>query len=186
MFRRVLTLISTLVLIFSIAVPAYASAPASDDAPTRATTLRVSPKVQLEAAEVEVVAEDPLKGATEGIFLIRLDDAPLATYRGGVVGLQPTSPVVTGDRKLDVGAPEARAYVDYLKASQATFVARMEKAIGHNADVRFTYTNSNNGLAVWLTPDEAANVRKLPGVSLIVPDFERELQTDTACPGEGV
>ena len=179
MSRRVFTLISTLVLIFSIAVPAYASAPASDDAPTRATTLRLSPKVQLEAAEVEVIAEDPLKGATEGIFLIRLDDAPLATYRGGVVGLQPTSPVVTGDRKLDVDAPEARAYVDYLKASQATFVARMEKAIGHDADVRFTYTNSNNGLAVWLTPDEAANVRKLPGVSLIVPDFERELQTDT-------
>ncbi len=139
----------------------------------------MSPKVQLEAVDAELVADDPLKGATEGIFLIRLADAPLATYRGGVVGLQPTSPVVTGDRKLDTSAPEAIAYVDYLEASQATFVARMEKAIGRDADVRFTYTNANNGLAVWLTPEEAARVRKLPGVSLLVPDFERELQTDT-------
>ncbi len=139
----------------------------------------MDPKVQLEQATAEVIAEDPLKGATEGIFLIRLDDAPLATYRGGISGLQATSPTATGDRKLDASAPESVAYVDYLEANQTTFVARMEKAIGHEADVRFTYTNSNNGLAVWLTPEEAAKVRRLSGVSFVQPDFEREIQTDT-------
>ncbi len=129
--------------------------------------------------EVEQIAENPFKDAEEGIFLIRFDDAPLASYRGGVAGLQATSPVATGDRKLDVNAPESVAYVDYLETAQATFVARMEKTIGHNADVRFTYTNSNNGMAVWLTPDEAARISKLPGVAFVQPDFERELQTDT-------
>ena len=139
----------------------------------------MSPKVQLEEVEATLVSESPLKGAEEGIFLIRLDAEPLATYRGGVAGLAPTSPTVTGDQKLDFNAPASVAYVDYLKAEQATFVARMEKAIGHEADVRFTYTNSNNGMAVWLTPEEAARVMKMPGVAFVQPDFERELQTDT-------
>ncbi len=139
----------------------------------------MSPKVQIEQVTAEVVAESPLKGAEEGIFLIRLDDAPLASYRGGIVGLQATSPVATGDRKLDVTAPESVAYVEYLEAEQATFIARMEKTIGHDADVRFTYTKSNNGMAVWLTPEEAARIMKLPGVAFVQPDFERELQTDT-------
>ena len=139
----------------------------------------MNPKVQLEAAEAEIAVENPFKDAEEGIFLIRLEDAPLASYRGGLAGLDATSTVVTGDRKLDVNAPESIAYVEYLEAEQATFVSRMEKTIGHSVDVRFTYTNSNNGMAVWLTPDEAARIAKLPGVAFVQPDFERELQTDT-------
>ncbi len=139
----------------------------------------MNPKVQLEAAEAEIAVENPFKDAEEGIFLIRLEDAPLASYRGGLAGLDATSTVVTGDRKLDVDAPESIAYVEYLEAEQATFVSRMEKTIGHSVDVRFTYTNSNNGMAVWLTPEEAARIAKLPGVAFVQPDFERELQTDT-------
>jgi uncharacterized repeat protein (TIGR01451 family) len=177
--RRVLAFLSTLSLILSIAGPAYAAAPASHDAASDATALRIDPKVQIQEVSAEVVVADQFKDASEGIFLIRLDDEPLATYRGGIVGLTATSTDVTGDRKLDVTDPDSVAYVDYLKASQATFVARMEKAIGHDADVRYTYTNSNNGMAVWLTPDEAGQMMKLPGVAFVQPDFERELQTDT-------
>ena len=138
----------------------------------------MSPKLQLEPATAAVAVENPLKDASEGIFLIRLDAEPLATYQGGVVGLEPTSPTVTGAAKLDTATAESRAYVDYLEASQATFVARLEKAIGHTADVRFTYTNSTNGLAVWLTPDEAARVARMPGVSSIRQEVIEQIQTD--------
>jgi uncharacterized repeat protein (TIGR01451 family) len=172
-----LAFVSTLTLIFSIAGPAYASAQASQ-ADSDVATRRLAAKAQLQPADFEVVAESPLKDASEGIFLIRLDDAPLATYRGGISGLQATSPAVTGERQLDVSAPASVAYAEYLDDTQATFIARMEKAIGHEADVRFTYTNTNNGLAVWLTPEEANQVLRLPGVSFVQPDFERELQTD--------
>jgi uncharacterized repeat protein (TIGR01451 family) len=138
----------------------------------------VSHEAQLEAATVESAVSDVFKDASEGIYLIRLADAPLASYRGGVDGLEATSPAVTGTGKLDVDAPASVAYVNYLEAAQATFVARMEKAIGHEADVRFTYKNADNGVAVWLTPEEATRVRKLPGVVFVQADFERELQTD--------
>ncbi|MEA2002095.1 MAG: S8 family serine peptidase, partial [Actinomycetota bacterium] len=180
MSKRVFAFISTLSLIFSLAGPAYASAPVtSDDTAAVDALVRMDPKVQFEEASFEVVAEDPFKGASEGIFLIRLDAAPLATYRGGVAGLEATSPVVTGDRKLDVSTPESIAYVDYLEANQATVIARMEKALGRAVDVRFTYTNGNNGIAAWLTPDEAAQVLTLAGVSFVQPDLDREIQTDT-------
>jgi subtilisin family serine protease len=177
--RRVLTLISTLTLLFSVSGPAYASAqPANADALESAVVSRVSPKLQLEAATAEPAVINPLKGATEGIFVIRLDAEPLATYRGGVVGLAPTSPEVTGAPRLDTATVESRAYADYLETAQSTFVARLEKAIGHTADVRFTYKNSTNGLAVWLTPREAALVARMPGVESVRQEVIEQLQTD--------
>ena len=138
----------------------------------------MSPKLQLEPATAEPAVINPLKGATEGIFVIRLDAEPLATYRGGVVGLAPTSPEVTGAPRLDTSTAESRAYADYLEAAQATFVARLEKAIGHTADVRFTYKNSTNGLAVWLTPREAGLVARMPGVESVRQEVIEQLQTD--------
>lgn len=122
--------------------------------------------------------ENPLKGATEGIFVIRLNAEPLATYRGGIAGLAPTSPVVTGDAKLDTASVESRAYVEYLESSQATFVTRLEKAIGHTADVRYNYKFSTNGLAVWMTPSEAARVARMPGVESVRQEVIEQLNTD--------
>ncbi len=138
----------------------------------------MSPKLQLEPATAEVSVPNPLKGATEGVFIVRLAAEPLATYRGGVANLQPTSPDVTGAPRLDVASEASRAYVDYLEASQATFVARMEKTLGHEADVRFTYQNSLNGVAVWLTPQEAARVARLPGVSSVRQEIIEQINTD--------
>jgi uncharacterized repeat protein (TIGR01451 family) len=174
-----LTLISTLSLIFSISGPAYAAtAPAHSDAPDATSPVRVADKAQFEAAEAVQVVENPLKGATEGIFVIRLNAEPLATYRGGIVGLAPTSPVVTGDAKLDTASVASRAYVDYLESSQATFVTRLEKAIGHTADVRYNYKYSTNGLAVWMTPSEAARVARMPGVESVRQEVIEQLNTD--------
>ncbi len=178
MSRRVLTLISTLTLIFSIAGPAYAQNASATEAADGSVAARVSPKLQLEPSEASVSIENPLKGATEGIFVIRLDAEPLATYRGGVVGLEATSPLETGANRLDATTAESQAYVEYLQSSQATFVARLEKTIGHEADVRFTYTNSTNGLAVWMTPSEAARAARLPGVASVRQEIIEQIQTD--------
>jgi hypothetical protein len=51
----------------------------------------VGPKLHLEPTKASVSTENPLNGTTKGIFVIRLDAEPLATCRGGVVGLAPTS-----------------------------------------------------------------------------------------------
>jgi uncharacterized repeat protein (TIGR01451 family) len=173
-----LTLISALTLIFSIAAPAFATAQATTSSSNDPSAASVSPKLQLEPVEAVTAVENPLKGATEGIFIIRLDDAPLATYRGGVVGLVATNPAVTGADKLDTTAAASVAYVDYLQDSQASFTARLEKTIGHTADVRYTYTNSTNGIAVWLTPSEAAMAARMPEVASIHQEVIQQLATD--------
>ena len=136
-------------------------------------------KAGFEPAEATQVVDNQFKEAKEGIFLIRLEDAPVASFRGGVDGFEATSPVVSGAQQLDADAAPARAYANYLVAEQTGFVSRMERVIGHDADVRYTYQYANNGLAVWLTPTEAAQVAKMDGVIFVQEDFERELQTDT-------
>jgi len=170
-----MTLLAALTVILSVLGPVYASDSAQ---PNVDSTTRWA-KSDLEAATAEPVAENPFKDASEGIFLVRFDEEPLATYRGGIPGLEATSPLVTGDAKLDAASPAATAYVTHLQQAQAAMVDRIEGAVGHTLDVRFRYTNSNNGIAAWMTPAEAAQIAKMPGVAFVQPDLERELQTDT-------
>src|SRR5690606_14010638 len=51
------------------------------------------------------------------------------------------------------------------------------RELGRSVDVRFSYRNVINGLAVRLTAEEATRVASLPGVAAVVPDEVRELTT---------
>jgi hypothetical protein len=65
-----------------------------------------------------------VKGATEpALYIVQLEGAPLASYRGGVRGLQATSPAVTGESKLDVQSAASQAYLNYLAEQQDQFLA---------------------------------------------------------------
>ena len=55
--------------------------------------------------------------------IVKLDAEPLATYRGGVPGLAPTSPEVTGAPKLDLKSPSSLAYLGHLAQVESTFEA---------------------------------------------------------------
>ncbi|MBC8263746.1 MAG: hypothetical protein H8E47_06450, partial [Anaerolineales bacterium] len=56
-------------------------------------------------------------------FIIQLEDAPLATYTGGVKGYAPTAIQATGANRLDVNASASRAYIGYLQGKQEAFKA---------------------------------------------------------------
>src|SRR5262245_9343930 len=53
--------------------------------------------------------------------MVKLDYDPVATYRGGVAGLAPTSPAVTGE-PLNGGAAERR-YETYLSGREQRFAS---------------------------------------------------------------
>ena len=112
------------------------------------------------------------------LYLIRFEDAPVASYRGGIAGLRATSRKITGDAKLDTRSPEARAYRQYLVGRHAEMETRMSQALGRAINAVYQYYNANNGIAARLTADEAETVRQLPGVSFVQPDFMRQLHTD--------
>lgn len=135
----------------------------------------------VEEAVVEAVSvgvNEP-KGATgEEIYLIRLSDAPVATYVGGVGTLQATSREATGDSKLDMRSTAAVAYRDHLLREQDALVSTMEQELGRSVEVVYQYYAANNGMAIRMTPEEAQEVSKMSGVIFVQRDYERELHTD--------
>ncbi len=116
--------------------------------------------------------------APDGVYIIRLTGASLATYRGGIEGLAPTSPEVTGAAKLDVSSPASVAYLDYLAGRHTQFIAAMEQTLDRSVDVLFRYDVVLNGLAARLSAQEAAQVAALPGAVDVRPQTIEYPDTD--------
>ncbi|PUB31575.1 putative repeat protein (TIGR01451 family) [Promicromonospora sp. AC04] len=116
------------------------------------------------------------RGTAERTYLIRLAEAAVPTYDGGVAGLDATTP--RAGRTLDPSAPRVREYTEFLEAEQDDFVTRMERTLGHDVEVPFTYQFAVNGVSAVLTPEEAAEVAQDPAVAYIALDKEHELHTD--------
>lgn len=97
-------------------------------------------------------------------YIIQLVGPPVASYRGGIKGLAATSPTVTGARWLDVNSPASVAYRNYLNGAQADLMTAMRQALGHPVNAIRAYQYVFNGIAVRLTPEEAATIARLPNV----------------------
>ena len=109
-------------------------------------------------------------------YLIRLADEAVPSYDGGVPGLSPSAP--PAGEQLDPASAPVADYRQHLVEEQVAFVERMERTVGHDVEVPFTYQYAVNGLAAVLTSDEAREVALDPAVLSIVPDQERQLHTD--------
>lgn len=106
----------------------------------------------------------PLPPTIDGLYLIVLDGESVASYRGGIPGLEPTSPSVTGARKLDANSPASQAYYNYLVQRQEEFRQFLSERLGRPIEFYSTYQWGLNGVSVRMSPEEAEFVRTLPGV----------------------
>ncbi|MEE6273973.1 S8 family serine peptidase [Georgenia wangjunii] len=130
------------------------------------------------------VARDGAKGTvmrlgsapTAERYIVQLDAPAVSAYDGGIARLQATKPE-PGDR-LDASAAPVRAYTEFLAGEQADLQSEIRAEIGRAPAVDFSYTYALNGIAVELTADEAAAVAQLRGVTSVVVDFDRQIQTD--------
>ncbi|WP_456405329.1 S8 family peptidase [Thiolapillus sp.] len=142
----------------------------------------------IKSVEPESIREIPLHRSTvkpdqgktdeRAVYLIRLRDAPIATYRGEIKGLEATAPEATGTAKLDAASPRVVKYKSYLMARHRTLEKAIGRTIGRPAKIVHEYYYGNNGIAVWLTPAEAEKIKRLPSVDFIQRDIQRELHTD--------
>lgn len=123
-------------------------------------------------------ADTALPESPTGLYVVLLEDAPLAMYRGGVADLAATSAQATGQARLDTDSAASRAYLDHLTQAQDDATRQVEELLGHQVTVTDTYQIALNGFAAELSPEEAAAVQQLPGVSTVLPDDERTLDTD--------
>lgn len=111
-------------------------------------------------------------------YIVVLDDAALASYRGGVAGLAATSPAVLGQRKLNARSTESLAYLGHLEQQQADSITRAERTLGRSLNVLYQYRATVNGFAAKMTAAEAVALAKLPGIRFVEKERIYELHTD--------
>ncbi len=109
--------------------------------------------------------------------IVKLDAAPLASYAGGLPGLAPTAPRLTGAPRLDAAAPDSQRYLRYLDQRQRDFEMQASATIPQSrvlARYRYVY----GGAALMLPESQLARLAKLPGVLSVQRDQLRHVDTD--------
>ncbi len=107
--------------------------------------------------------------------LIKLGDAPLATYDGSIPGLPATSPRVTG-QPLDVESAASQAYLTYLNGKIDEFVNVLQEAIPL-AEVTHRYDVVLGGVAARVPGGQLDLVRQLGNVLDIYQDQLLKIDT---------
>ncbi len=131
------------------------------------------------AADPEAAPEERVESPT-GLWIVQLEEPPVALYDGGVKGLRATSARATGQDRLDVRAPASRAYGKHLAQEQKDVRTAMGELLGRDVKTKDSFAYALNGLTVALSADEAAAVAGLPGIEHVWPDQEWELDTDVS------
>ncbi|USQ81179.1 S8 family serine peptidase [Ornithinimicrobium faecis] len=124
-------------------------------------------------------AEEMPESAT-GLYIVRLEQAPLATYDGGVEGLAATNPQVTGEARLDATSQDSRDYLQHLAEAQEEAGLQIESLLGRDVQIADHYTHALNGLALELSAEEAAALVDQVGIVAVEPDQQWELDTDVS------
>src|SRR3954454_4563050 len=173
--------VSALIMALFVAFPMSAAALARD---ARLAGVSARPAVAVSHFSLDQPwdghARQP-KPAASGDPLIsvlgKLGVAPLAAYAGGVPGLAPTAPRITGAPRLDAVAPDSQRYLRYLDQRQRDFEAQASAAIPQ-ARVLARYRYVYGGAALVLPESQLARLAKLPGVVGVERDQLRQLDTD--------
>lgn len=127
----------------------------------------------------------PEKGITgEQKYIVRFSEEPLATYRGGIRGLQATAVNAQhsgGQRntaKLNSRSPASQAYLAYLARRHQALEQAMSSRLGRNLNITRRYKAALNGVALRMTQDEAQRLASVPGIANIQRDRETFPNTD--------
>jgi hypothetical protein len=116
-----------------------------------------------------------------GTFIVVYKEKPLATYKGGNIGLPMPSKrmAANGKLRLDTKSTEARSYVGYLQQRQRKLEQQMSGMVGRTLAVRQRMQHAINAVVVDMTSDEAERVRKMSDVMLVEAYHEYKMDTDT-------
>ena len=120
-------------------------------------------------------------------YIVELQDPPLASYSGGPLTLvdenreerfNATNPEVTGDARLNVESPDARAYLNYLDQARDAFQLEVAILLGRPINPVHVYRHALNGMALDLTPAQVELLRQSDMVKSINKDKRHRLETD--------
>lgn len=118
-------------------------------------------------------------------YIVELHDQPVATYTGGISGLQATQQTlqsnVAAKKKSKKIAKEANVarYLAHLEKTQNDAVSSINQVIKTNVKPVLNYRWALNGFSVEMTAAQAEKAAHAPGVKRIYKDQVHQLQTDT-------
>lgn len=123
--------------------------------------------------------ESTLETRTD-LYIVMLDEEPLATYRGGVQGIDAPDRKTTaqGESRIDVRSDDAKRYVAYLQDVQQDRIADLGRAVGRPLQVQKHMQHAVNAVVTRLTADEAKTLAAQPGVALVEAYREYALEGD--------
>ena len=173
MIRRSIAVSAVAVLTLGL-VPAATAAPGRPAPSDKSPALKSAPAT-LAAAHEKGTVLSLGEGSGRELYLVQLEGAAVPTYAGGVKGL---APVQAAGRAFAPDAARERSYRQHVVSEQADLRRDIAGVTGRTAQVRFSYTDALNGLAVSLTRDEAREVAEIDGVAAVQVDEVRQLQTD--------
>jgi uncharacterized repeat protein (TIGR01451 family) len=165
-------------VILIIGVLSPVSALGQTPEPPDITVADVSPTI---VGSVEALDLDAAIKTEDGRVrvIVEFSDPPLATYAGGISGLQATSIAVTGGNKLNAQSAASRAYVNYLEGLQAQFVSELASVVP-SATVDYRYQAAFNGLGMAIDATEIGALLKMQGVKRVYPDQMRHAVMDAS------
>jgi subtilisin family serine protease len=121
-----------------------------------------------DGANAAVKAKKP----TNNAYIVRMADAPVVAYDGGIAGYQATRPAK--GQKIDPNSAKVLRYADFLTRKHDAALA----AVGGGKKL-YSYKFSFNGFAAELTEAQVAKLQAMPGVLAIEKDEARALDTSS-------
>ncbi|WP_336920941.1 S8 family serine peptidase [Aquipuribacter sp. SD81] len=124
-------------------------------------------------AGAAVVASTPASAAPlpydDGSYVVLLDDPAVASYDGSIPGFAATKP--REGEAVDVTGRDVRRYAGRLADQQAELLDEVD------AKPTYTYQVAFNGFAAELEGAQATKLAGLPGVTAVLPNEVRSLDT---------
>ncbi|ASM48365.1 hypothetical protein PESP_a0077 [Pseudoalteromonas espejiana DSM 9414] len=130
-----------------------------------------------ETSSVKTYSQDKTI-STKARYIIQLEDEPLATYKGGIAGLEATSAAVTGDSKIKLSSAPALKYSSYLKAKQKS-VAQVAASVS-GGSVSHSFSTLFNGIVIEGEQGQREALAKLSGVKKVFLDTEYHTLMDAS------
>lgn len=119
--------------------------------------------------EADAKATGTGKSASD-VFVVLLDEAPVAAYQGGVAGYPATKPAA--GQKLNKNDSNVQKYAGYLTSRHGAI------ANGVGATRIYDYVYSLNGFAAALNKSQVAKLQATKGVVAVKRDSLSQPQTD--------
>ncbi len=107
------------------------------------------------------------RASSDDIWIITFAETGLLEYRGDLQSFSRTAP--SPGNKLNRNTSAAQRYESYLDAQRNAHKNTIESVLGRSLNVTHSYGITFNGIAAQLTPDEAAAIKGLPGVTAVEP-----------------